>query len=99
MGLEDVIGVIDVVRAAMKTIPVIGGQLEGGVEVLLLICKHAEVCRDASDPLAPDEFRPDCAIECGGCEGARTTGRRPVCIHRQSDRSVASEGRAARQAR
>jgi hypothetical protein len=43
MGLKDVIGVIDVVRATMKTIPAIGTQLEGGVEVLLLLCKHAEV--------------------------------------------------------
>jgi hypothetical protein len=43
MQLKDVIGTLDVVRAAMKTIPLIGGQLEGGVEVLLLLCKHAEV--------------------------------------------------------
>jgi hypothetical protein len=50
MGLEDVIGVIDVARAAMKTIPVIGSQLEGGVEVLLLLCKHAEVLHNVTAP-------------------------------------------------
>jgi hypothetical protein len=60
MGLEDVIGVIDVVRAAMKTIPVIGGQLEGGVEVLLLICKHAEVRRNTTCVFSADRLCSDC---------------------------------------
>jgi hypothetical protein len=43
MVLKDVIAAIDVARAAMKIIPVIGSRLEGGIEVLLLLCKHAEV--------------------------------------------------------
>jgi hypothetical protein len=62
MGLEDVIGVIGVVRAAMKTIPVIGGQLEGGVEVLLLLCKHAEVRCNPADVTPSNQSRSDGAI-------------------------------------
>jgi hypothetical protein len=57
MALGDVIGVLDVVRAAMKTIPVIGGQLEGGVEALLLICKHAEVSCSTVAVLPADQSR------------------------------------------
>jgi hypothetical protein len=46
MSLKELIATLDVARAAMKIIPVIGGRLEGGIEVLLLLCKHAEVrCR------------------------------------------------------
>jgi hypothetical protein len=42
MGLKEVIAVLNVARTAMKIIPVIGGRLEGGIEVLLILCQHAE---------------------------------------------------------
>jgi hypothetical protein len=49
MVLQDVIGALNIARAAMKIVSGIGGQLEGGIEVLLLICRHAEVgCRAAA---------------------------------------------------
>jgi hypothetical protein len=61
MVLRDVIAALDVARAAMKIIPVIGGRLEGGLEVLLLLCKHAEVkshYRNFPFALTISTFRP-----------------------------------------
>jgi hypothetical protein len=52
MGLKGVIDVLDIVRTTVKMIPVIGSQLEGGAEVLVLLCKHAEVCDNTSGPFS-----------------------------------------------
>jgi hypothetical protein len=57
MSLKGLIAALDVARAAMKTIPGLGTQLEGGVEVVLLLCKHAEVQRSAVNFIPADALR------------------------------------------
>jgi hypothetical protein len=43
MPLADVIAFLELARPVMKTIPGIGGQLEGGVETIKNICDYVEV--------------------------------------------------------
>lgn len=49
MPLADIIAVLETLRPVAKTLPVFSSQLEGAMEILITICKQADVRTEISN--------------------------------------------------